>query len=177
MSPETGGFLFQAQGEAETKSGRSAVRGIADMVGQSGKPYKQVELADGTKLRFFDVKATEGLTVGQEVTYSMRKNEKGFWNPTSISPVLSEAAAKAEQGEKAVPRPEELVGERGRERWAEKDRQMMSMNAMTNATSLVTSMLPYLETKPTKISQALELVFRAQAEMMAKHEAPKENGS
>lgn len=170
MPPERRGeFLSQAQ-EQNERSGKSYIKGIADMVGPSGKAYKQVELGDGTRLRFFDPKAIEGLSVGQEVNFTMQKNERGYWNPTAISPALPEAAAKTEASATIQP-----PQERGSERFYDRDRQILSMNALTASATTFAAMLPYLETKPTRMSQAVEMIKQTHAALMQLHEPGKDN--
>lgn len=157
MSSETrpsSDLLFIAQEEPAEISRTARIKTIADALTSSKKPYKVLEFEDGKKIRAFDLKQVEGLEPGMEVDYGLKKNDKtGYWDLTAIKQAEHKPAP-----ETAVASPELVTG-RGSERFdLDRERSMRSMNALTNATTLLAALIQKDIVKPAGVDQAVAMI-------------------
>jgi hypothetical protein len=164
MSPEAWGERPSPSVEREPQMVRSTVKSVGEAMARNGRVYKVLEFDNGEKFPVWDAKKLEGLVPGAEIGYLKARNEKtGYWNLTELRRLEPEAAEKQDVAS------DDLTKERGSERWTERDRDLLSVNALTSATTLITSMLPYLEEKPTRLFQAIDLVKQTHAALMKIH--------
>lgn len=174
-----------AQEEPIEISRTATIKTIAEVAGQKGK-YHKIEFLDGKSVNIFNVKQLEGLAPGDTIDYGLKKSDRGYWNLTGIK----KADPKPPANGNGSPAPtvetpaSTSAGERmTRADWADKDRAMRSMNCLTNSTNLVIESMrvsaEFVEPRPFNevASEAISVVRRLHAEMMALHEAPQANGT
>ncbi len=166
--PPGNDLLFMAQEEPGEISRTATIKTVGDAVTSSGKPYKVIEFADGRKVRSFNPKQAESLSPGMEVEYGLRRNEKtGYWDLTGIKRAEPRATSN---GESERP-PTEPVGERGRERFLDdRERSMRSMNALTNATTLLAALIDKEIVKPSGVDQACAMVGDLHHRLLVMHD-------
>ena len=173
--PHSDDTLFMAQDEPPEVTRTAHVKSVTEFVSKNNRHYHRVEFADGKSVTIFDAKHLEGLHPNMDVVYTVAKNGKtGYWDLRDIH----EAAAKDTTPTDGKPAdlPSTFRG-------SDRDRQMMSMNCLTNATNLVIESMKvsveFIEPRPFSdvASEALSVVKRLHAEMMALHEAPKADGN
>lgn len=145
-----------AQEEPSEVSRTATVKTIGDATTSSGKPYKVIEFADGKKIRSFNPKQVEGLVPGMEVDYGLKKNEKtGYWDLTGIKKAEARPDAKREMPST----PDQLAGTRGRERFLDdRERSIRSLNALTNATTLLAAMIQKDIARPADTNEACAMI-------------------
>lgn len=174
--PETNpNILPMAQEEPPELSRSAHVRAVAEFVSKNNRHYHKVEFADGKSVTVFDAELAKSIRPNMDVEYTVVKNERsGYWDLKEIHEAPAKEPAPTD-GKPADP----STTFRGSDR----DRQMMSMNCLSNSTNLVIESMKvsseFVEPRPFNdvASEALSVVKRLHAEMMALHEAPKANGN
>lgn len=168
-------LLAQAQ-ENGAVTRTAHITRVASFKSKNNRDYYKIEFADGKSVTSFDPETPQKFHANMDVEYTVSKNEKtGYWDLKEIRP----SAAKPPVGESA-PAPEPVAAPfRGNDR----DRQMMSMNAMTNSTNLVIESMKvsreFAELRPLEevAKEAFSLIRAIHADMMSIHNpAPQENG-
>ena len=154
--PANGEPIFTAQEEPGEIYRTATIKTIGDATTSSGKPYKVVEFVDGKKVRSFNPKQVEGLAPGMEVDYGLKKNERnGYWDLIGIK----QAEARPDNGGEASASAAQSTSERGREHFLDdRERSIRSLNALTNATTLLAAMIQKDIVRPADPADACAMV-------------------
>ena len=157
-----------AQEEPPEVTRTAHVKAVAEFVSKNNRHYHKVEFADGKSVTIFDPEIVKAIHPNMDVEYTVVKNERsGYWDLKEIA----EARPKdATQGEKP-PNPDQVVSERGRERFLDdRERSMRSMNALTNATTLLAALIDKEIVRPSGVDQTCAMVGDLHHRLLAMHD-------
>ena len=147
-------------------SPESRVKSVAEAKTQAGRTYYKVSFEDGKTFSVFDRKLVQdqNLEIGTRVHYEAQQNDRGFWNLTDLRPL--DQAPSVSEG--TVSRPPESSN-----RESDRNRQVLSMNALNGAVSLFSALLEHKIITPRTGTDAIGIVSAFHAELMRLHEAPR----
>ncbi len=132
------------------------ISGITELVSKNNRHYHKVAFADGNSVTVFDPEVARRLRADMDVQYTVRRNDKtGYWDLKEISEVkLSEAT-----NDDTTASPDKIPSDRGRERFFDdRERSIRSLNALTNATTLLAAMIQKDIVRPANSNEACAMV-------------------
>lgn len=156
-----------AQTIEDEKVARATVRKIEAIEREGKKPYKKVSFSNGESVNVFNPHLLEGIAPGSHVEFTLVKNERGFWNLDAMTQIpVPEAPQPSTEAPKYHPTDVDP-----------REHAMRSMNALTNAVSLVTALVGKDILVPTSGSEAFKMVLTYHDQMLKLHTQTNDRGT